>query len=475
MNKTEGEHFDVVVIGAGMSGLAAGIRLALFGKKVLLLERHNVIGGLNSFYSINGRKYDVGLHAMTNYAPGVKSGSLNKIFRQLRIGAEEFKLRPQRQSRIVFNGCSLGFSNDIDLLKTEIGEKFPLQVDAFCNLCEVVDSEFRVILPGGWDVSALEILPQYISDPFLIKILLLPLLYYGSSQENDISWNQFVVLFKSIFLEGLARPCEGIRLILRILKDRYKSLGGVRRMKCGVRQIRTRGDGVDSLVLDDGSVITADHVISSIGYPETLRLCLDRSGVELEENVGKLSFVETITVMKGEPRALGWEETIIFFNDTAHLEYRCPDGLVSTNSGVICIPNNYDYGDLEGLEEGYLRITALASYDLWSSLNEEEYREQKEIAFNKLQGKALEYLPFVDSGYFKEITLACDMFTPRTIARYTGRLGGAVYGAIHKNFTGETHLKNLYICGTDQGFLGVTGSMMSGIAMANKHVLARFE
>ena len=32
------EHFDAIIIGAGMSGLAAGIRLAMFDKNVLILE-----------------------------------------------------------------------------------------------------------------------------------------------------------------------------------------------------------------------------------------------------------------------------------------------------------------------------------------------------------------------------------------------------------------------------------------------------
>ena len=58
-----------------MSGLAAGIRLAHFGKKVCIFERHNAPGGLNSFYSLGGRKYDVGLHAMTNYVPAGVSGT----------------------------------------------------------------------------------------------------------------------------------------------------------------------------------------------------------------------------------------------------------------------------------------------------------------------------------------------------------------------------------------------------------------
>lgn len=456
-----------------MSGLAAGIRLALFDKKVLLLERHNAIGGLNSFYSIDGRKFDVGLHAMTNYAPGVKAAPLTKIFRQLRIDPEEFSLSPQKQSKIVFNGCSLLFNNNLAFLKSQVAQQFPSQIDAFCGLCDLVNNEFNTLSPEKWNISASQILPQYLSDPLLVNMLMLPLLFYGSSQENDIPWNQFIVLFKSIFLEGLARPYEGIRLILRILKDKYKSLGGLRKMKCGVRQIVTSDDKAHGLVLDDGTTISADHIISSIGHPETLRLCSDKLPSESQDNVGKLSFVETITVIKDQPQTLGWNDTIIFFNDSDHLEYKCPNDFVSPNSGVICIPNNYDYPASKILPEGLIRITALANYNLWNRLNDTDYQQQKTAWFNALQNKALQYLPPVDPDYLKSITLASDMFTPKTIAKYTGRLGGAVYGATNKNPSGETHLKNLYICGTDQGLLGVTGSMISGIAMANKHVLAK--
>ena len=39
--------------------------------------------------------------------------------------------------------------------------------------------------------------------------------------------------------------------------------------------------------------------------------------------------------------------------------------------------------------------------------------------------------------------------------------------------TGTTHLKNLFICGTDQGLVGIIGAMISGIAMANRHLLRK--
>ena len=38
--------YDTIIIGAGLSGLAAGIRLAYYEKSVCILERHTTIGGL---------------------------------------------------------------------------------------------------------------------------------------------------------------------------------------------------------------------------------------------------------------------------------------------------------------------------------------------------------------------------------------------------------------------------------------------
>lgn len=468
----EGEHFDAVIIGAGMSGLAAGIRLALFDKKVIILERHNAIGGLNSFYSIDGRKYDVGLHAMTNYAPGVKGAPLNKLFRQLRINPNEFNLSPQKQSKIVFNGCKLHFSNDLNLIKSQIAQQFPNQIDGFCQLCLAVEQEFMALTPDQ-ELSALSIIPNFISDPFLANILLLPLLYYGSPQENDITWNQFVILFKSIYLEGLARPYEGIRLILHVLKDKYNALGGLRKMKCGVRQIISSNNNVQYLILDNGTRISADHIISSIGLPETLNLCSERPKTDHPNNIGQLSFVETISIIKDQPKTLGWNDTIIFFNDSHDLQYQCPHNLVNTHSGVICIPNNYEYSNSQELPEGILRTTVLANYALWNKLSPDEYKSQKNDWFDQIHKKALQFLPELPPHYLESITLAKDMFTPKTIHKYTGRLNGAIYGATRKTPSGNTHLNNLYICGTDQGLLGITGSLISGISMANKHILIK--
>ena len=477
-------HYDVAIIGAGMSGLAAGIRLAHFGKKVCIFERHNAVGGLNSFYSIGGRKFDVGLHAMTNYVrPGVKGTPLGKLLRQLRIERDEFALCEQKQSRIAFGpqgGISLRFTNDFAVFEQEIAANFPKQIDGFRHLVAAVRSYDDVSLDVS-PISARATVRQFVTDPLLEDMLFCPVMYYGSATEHDMEFGQFVIMFKALFLEGFARPLEGVRLILRILVDKYRASGGERRMKCGVQRIAASGGRATSLILDSGEDISADHVISSIGAPETERLMSDLrspmsdTGEEGRSPTGRLSFVETITVLDQEPAALGWgHDTIVFFNDSSQFQYERPATQVDPRSGVICIPNNFIFGDGQHLPDGFFRCTCLANYGLWANLSEEHYLADKQHWFAEVQRSAQRFLPRLPAtNTLTAATVATDMFTPRTITKYTGHFGGAIYGSPLKHRQGRTALANVYLCGTDQGFLGIVGAMLSGISMANYHILQR--
>jgi phytoene dehydrogenase-like protein len=482
----------VVIIGAGMSGLAAGIRLAHFGRRVCIFERHNAAGGLNSFYSIDGRRFDVGLHAMTNYVrPGVKGTPLGKLLRQLRIEREEFALCEQKQSRVAFGpqgATSLRFTNDFSVLESEVAANFPAQIDGFRRLVGLVRTYDDVSLDAR-PASAREIVRRHVTDPLLEDMLFCPLMYYGSASEHDMEFGQFVIMFKALFLEGFARPLDGVRVIVRTLLEKYRQAGGERRMKCGVKGLIVREGRAAALVLDTGEEITADHVLSSIGAAETENLIAagqvgDRAAgtpgrptappAEILAKTGRLSFVETITILDRPPAEFGWgSDTIIFFNDSARFDYARPDAPVDPRSGVICLPNNFDYGPGRALAEGIFRVTCLANYDRWASLPEEAYRAGKQHWFAAVQRSARRFLPPVDDAPFAAATVTTDMFTPRTITKFTGHFNGAIYGAPVKNRQGRTALENLYLCGTDQGFLGIVGAMLSGISMANYHILQK--
>jgi phytoene dehydrogenase-like protein len=291
-----------------------------------------------------------------------------------------------------------------------------------------------------------------------------------------MEFGQFVIMFKALFLEGFARPLEGVRVVLRVLLEKYRAAGGERRMKCGVQRIEARAGRARAVVLDDGSEVTADHIISSIGAPETESLLAGASiGTAAPTPPGRLSFVETISILNRQPADLGWgADTIVFFNDSEHFDYAQPPAQVDPRSGVICIPNNFDYGDGRSLSEGIVRVTCLANFDQWASLPEPDYRAAKQDWFARVQRSAQRFLPpLVPGDAFDRAILTTDMFTPRTITKYTGHRQGAIYGAAAKNRQGRTALENVYLCGTDQGFLGIVGAMLSGISMANYHILQR--
>lgn len=459
-------QFDTVIIGAGMSGLAAGIRLAYFEQKVCVLEKHTTIGGLNSFYRLRDRNYDVGLHAVTNYAPpGTKTGALSKLLRQLRLRWDDFALCPQIESAIVFPGRTLRFTNDFEFFRQQVAEEFPDQRDNFQRLLYRIDAHDDLNLSRK-ELSARSVVESCITDPVLVDMLFCPLMYYGSATPRDMDFSQFVIMFKSIFYEGLGRPFEGIRLILKRLVRRFKALGGELWLRAGVKSIRLCGSRATGVELEDGRLIEARHVLSSAGSVETLRLCSNLPAEATRAVPGEISFVEAISVLDRQPAELGHRQTIVFFNDSERFHYERPGEPCDLRSGVICSPNNFKYET--ALQDGRIRFTALANPAYWLNLPEDEYAAAKAKWYRWLVEAALRYIPD-----FRPHEVDRDIFTPRTIQRFTGHANGCVYGAPHKLVDGRTPVENLFVCGTDQGFLGIVGAMLSGITIANRYLLAR--
>jgi phytoene dehydrogenase-like protein len=461
------EEFDTIIIGAGMSGLAAGIRLAYYDQRVCILERHTTIGGLNSFYRMNRRDHDVGLHAVTNYTEkGARKGPLSRILRQLRFKWDDFALAQQKGSSIVFPGARLEFDNRIETLIESVASVFPGQQDSMRNLIESI-TDYDDLDQSAFEISARQHLEELISEPMLREMLMCPLMWYGNPREHDMAWGQFCIMFRSIFLEGFARPYKGVRLILKHLVKKFRGLGGKLMLRTGVQQILTDGNHAMGVRLDDGRELTAKRILSSAGLVETLRM-VDSTSEPDPGMAGQMSFIEAISVLDRQPESIGFDRTIVFFNESEKFRWSPPESdLCDLSTGVICSPNNYLYDPEDGeLPEGVIRVTAIASYDRWNGLNPEEYSRAKLRWYDRTMQSCVRYMP-----EFRQHVVDTDMFTPTTIKRFTWHDNGAVYGAPDKKLDGSTHIDNLFLCGTDQGFVGIVGAMMSGISMANMHCL----
>ncbi|QDS87740.1 hypothetical protein EC9_19210 [Rosistilla ulvae] len=459
--------YDTIIIGAGMSGLAAGIRLAYFDQRVCILEKHYTIGGLNSFYRQGGRDYDVGLHAVTNFTEkGSKRGPLAKLLRQLRFRWDDFQLVPAIGSAIRFPDVELNFGNDIKLLEADIAKQFPHQKDNFQKLLARL-LDYDDLDEASFNISTRQVLEETITDPLLIEMLLCPLMWYGNARQQDMDFGQFCIMFRACYMEGFARPFKGVRLILKNLVRKFRGLGGELKLRSGVDRIHVDGDRAVGVVLDDGTEIRGKRILSSAGQIETMRLCDDITQVDVAR-AGQLSFIESISILDRQPKQIGFDRTILFYNDSPRFHWERPENtLCDPRTGVVCSPNNYLYDDSDGqLPDGVIRITTLANHDRWCGLSDEEYRRQKTIQYDEAIDAAVRFMPD-----FRRHVIDTDVFTPKTIRRFTWHDNGAIYGAPEKQLDGQTHLSNLFLCGTDQGFVGIVGAIVSGISMANRHCL----
>ncbi len=459
--------YDAVIIGSGLSGLAAGIRLAMFDKKVCIVEKHTVLGGLNSFYVRKNRTFDVGLHAMTNFTPkGVRNSPLGKLLKQLRFSHDDFRLCQQHMSEIRFPEHSLRFTNDFEFFRQEVADQFPQEIDGFNKLVEKILSFDELNLNDEKTLNSRPILESFIKNPVLIDMLNCPLMYYGNAREGDMDFYQFVIMFKSVFVEGFAKPVGGMPYILQLFAEKFKQLGGELRMGSGVTSINAENRTVESVTLENGEQLIAENIISSMGYVETLNHCAPTLKETEECETGQVSFMESLCVVDREPRDLGYDKSIVFFSNQPRFDYKVPDEMINVTSGVLCCSNNFDYP--EPMKEGLIRLTNLANFAQWDSLPRKDY-----IAAKKhWRDRALESV-FTFFTDFRDNVVFLDSFTPKTIKKYTGHLNGAVYGSPNKIKNGKTPLNNLFICGTDQGFLGIIGATLSGISMANLHVLRK--
>jgi len=455
--------YRLVIIGGGLSGLAAAIRYARYFPDVLLLEQHIRAGGLNSYYYRQGRLFETGLHAITNFAPpDDKKAPLNRLLRQLGMKREALALRPQAGSEIHFpDGKILAFTNDFTDLEQNIGGVFPKSRVAFARLTDwlrafdpFAETPFR---------SARTFLRDALPEPLLADMLLCPLSFYGSSIENDMDLSQFAIMFRAIFLEGFCRPQGTIKDILDTLLRRYRELGGAIRYGSKVTAIVHDHGQARALRLADGEEIECEFFLSTIGHAETLALL----GKEIAKEAPRLGFVEHIARMPAA--SLPANKSIVFFNTGAKFRYAVPKKAVDFASGVLCLPANFQDCHGEG-DTAWLRTTHLANYAKWRAIaaDRKRYQAEKRLAFNKSLAVAGDVL-----GISTENAIYEDSFTPLTIARFTGKRHGAIYGAPDKIKDGDLGFANCFLAGTDQGFLGIIGSMLSGVSMVNRHILPK--
>lgn len=138
----DNEQFDVIVIGAGISGLTAGALLSKAGLKVVILEKHYVIGGYLQGFERNGFIFDTAIHWLNQCG---EKGTVTKVFNYIDPNY------PKPQSMKVINRhysniLDYKLSNNPEELRQKLIQDFPHEEKGLNNFFNAAKNIAKISL-----------------------------------------------------------------------------------------------------------------------------------------------------------------------------------------------------------------------------------------------------------------------------------------------------------------------------------------
>ena len=294
MNKVTENTFDVIVAGSGMGGMTTATALSRMGRRVLLLEQAQSIGGLTHSFSREGFSWDVGLHYCGTFGHDQPSG---RILDWLSGGAIEFRSVGTVYDILHFpDEFQLPVGRPAEAYKMELKDRFPghaAEIDAYFEA--IVSAEEAVRMVGAerampepfrsahqwWNKKKIqrwcgrttgEVIADMITDPKLAAVLSAQWGDYGG-KPKEASFGIHATIIGH-YLEGAGYPVGGASAIAKGLVPVIEAAGGV----------ALAGTPVSEIIIEDGKAVgvrtasgeeyRAPVVSSAIGAGETVKRLL---------------------------------------------------------------------------------------------------------------------------------------------------------------------------------------------------------
>ena len=287
----------VVVIGGGLGGLSAAIRLAKSGFDVRLFEAGDVLGGKCRVEEIDGHAFDTGPSLLT--LPAVYRDLFLKTGAPLESELNLLPVDPAFDYHFA-NGKRLLLPNAsragvTEAIEATFGSKSAQEWVALMDRAEAmwevsrepfVESELRGFLPllrrPGFLSSLRTIAPftslrrmakRYLATPELITLIDRYATYTGSDPRRAPAVLLTIAYIEQVF--GAWHIEGGIGGLSKALERRAREIGVELHYSAPVRAITTNANQVTGIILADGSEIAADYVVSNVDAQITYEQLVD--------------------------------------------------------------------------------------------------------------------------------------------------------------------------------------------------------
>lgn len=439
---------NVVVIGAGLGGISAAISLRAKGYEVEVFEKNPRIGGKLNVREIDGFSFDLGPSIFT----------LPQIFRELftRAGRNmDDYLTLQRvtpQWRNFFeDGLVLDLFEEMDLMKSELAK---LPGDLATNWREFQDfldygrRQYKMVEEGyfakGLDTTWQMIrhygffglyrgmdwkdrmdggIARRISSEPMRRIFEYFIKYVGSSALDAPGYMNLMPIIQ--FDYGLWYVKDGMYGLAEGLGRLAEEMGIRVRTSCGVAKIRSDGKRVKGVLLDDGSEVAADYVVSNREVIPAYRDLLDDevSAKKMERFRPACSGLVVHLGVEGDYPQLAHHNFFYSKNQKKHFDTVFREGRLPDDPTIYLVaPTRTDSGKAPAGHDNLKILPHIPPIDPENPPRPEDYLALRDRVLEKLERMGLHDL--------RKRTVVEDTLTPVDIERMYGSNRGSIYGVV---------------------------------------------
>ncbi|HUV47393.1 MAG TPA: phytoene desaturase family protein [Actinomycetes bacterium] len=290
MRTVKGRTDHVVVIGAGLAGLSAALRLAGSGRRVTMLERQSVPGGRAGVIADGGYRFDNGPTVLT--MPDLIADAFDCVGEDM---SDWLTLRPIDPLYRAWyaDGSSLDVKSDPAAMVEEIRRVCgPDEASGYERYVEFVtelyryemadfidrniDSPFDLLTPnlarlaglGGFRRMAPKV-EQYLKDPRTQRVLSFQAMYAGMSPFDALALYCVIAYMDSV--AGVYAPDGGMHAVPEAMAAAATKHGVDIRYSTEAIHIERRGARAVAVHTGDGERIPCDAVVVNPDLPVALR------------------------------------------------------------------------------------------------------------------------------------------------------------------------------------------------------------
>ena len=283
-----------LVIGAGLGGLAAAIRLGARGYRVTVVDRLDQPGGRARVFEEDGFVFDAGPTVVT--APFLFEELWQLCGKRLE---DEVDMRPVTPFyRIRFDdGTLFDYTGDPVRMRSEIAKLAPDDLEGYEAFVAKSESIFRIgfeqlaHVPFGSPTDMLRVAPammkldshltvaqlvaRYVKDERLRQVLSFHPLLVGGNPYSTTSIYTLIAYLERKW--GVWFPMGGTGALVKGMVGLLEGLGGELRLGEEVRKITVDNGRATGVELHGGETLSADVVVSNADSAWTYRHLLDPS------------------------------------------------------------------------------------------------------------------------------------------------------------------------------------------------------